>query len=270
MTDENQYNSEGISNEWQAATNGLAEKGRYRHYRVPLNASYLSMRPYDVALDANNDIYTIQFVRSYDNPAYELLGFPPYIGQPEMVPNWANSMYPSLIEALGIAVNPAGILVSVAAQGPTDVEENPSGGLYLFQATNGDFIADIDEDQDACVDTAWDNVGNLYAALICPGGLPGVWRAYSPPGTNQSTTVAVPLIQAYQSIIPPNLVNPVANTNGMQFILQGQSNVTYVVQASCDLANWTPVKTNYSRSDNRCICVPAAGIQNFYRAVVSP
>jgi len=111
---------------------------------------------------------------------------------------------------------------------------------------------------------AWDNVGNLYAL----DGTAEVWRAYSPPGTNQATTVAVPIIQYYNAILQPNLSNPTTNTGGFCFTLAGQSNVTYVVQRSCDLSlsNWTNVVINFSTNANRCICVPMGGTQDFYRA----
>jgi hypothetical protein len=128
-------------------------------------------------------------------------------------------------------------------------------------------MANVDQTGgDAYYDVVWDNVGNLYAL----DGTREVWRAYSPPGTNQATTVAVPVIQAYDALLPPSLVNPVAEPGRLCFMLEGQSNVTYVIQGSCDLANWAPVTTNFSANANRWICVPACGDQGFYRAMTVP
>jgi hypothetical protein len=150
--------------------------------------------------------------------------------------------------------------------GPCDTEESPCGGLYLYSATNGDFAAQIDQpDTGAYYDVAWDKVGNLYAL----DGHAGVWRAYAPPGTNQATTVAVPVIQFYNALLPPNLCNPAMDTGTLHFTLAGQSNVTYVVQCSGDFSTWTAVATNYSTNANRCMCFPVGGNQDFYRAVTT-
>jgi hypothetical protein len=117
---------------------------------------------------------------------------------------------------------------------------------------------------------AWDNVGNLYAAVnIVNSAESSVWRAYSPPGSNQSTTVSVPFIQAFDALLPPTLTNPCCMAGQWGFTLLGQSNVTYVIQQSLDLLNWIPVATNYSRNPDRSIIVPFADTQDFYRAVVN-
>jgi hypothetical protein len=270
MTDENYANQGGPDGIvcWNAGTKGVAAPDDTGTIVAPIDPSYLSMRPYDVALDANNFIYTIQYIAPGDNPAYALMSFPPYEGQPETQPDWAIAMYPALTAALGVAVDSGGTYVAVAVKDPYDIEAGTNGGLYLYHADDGDFMANLDRfGGDSYFDVAWDNVSNLYAV----DNTAEVWRVYSPPGTNQSTTVAVPLIQAYPSLTPPNLVDPVVGANTcLQFTLQGQSNVTYIVQASCDLINWEPVKTNYSANDNRCIRVPASASQNFYRAVTAP
>jgi hypothetical protein len=80
------------------------------------------------------------------------------------------------------------------------------GGIRVLNATNGDIISitdgsytqsltNIDWDQ-AYTCAAWDNVGNLYGASTTLN----LWRAWSPPGTNTNTTVAVA-----QVIIGPTL-----------------------------------------------------------------
>jgi hypothetical protein len=168
-------------------------------------------------------------------------------------------------------VDPTATVVAAAVVGPCDTE-SACGGLYLFSATNdGEFISNLDQTGgDAYYDVAWDKVGNLYALDGGSDYRQAVWRAYSPPGTNQATTVAVPVIQAYDVLLPPNLANPVAEPGRLRFMLEGQSNVTYVIQASCDLANWAAVATNFSANANRWICVPSCGDQGFYRAMTVP
>jgi hypothetical protein len=51
------------------------------------------------------------------------------------------------------------------------------------------------------MDCDWDLAGNLYYL----DDWPGVWRAVSPPGPNQSTTVALPLVQVVTSGQPLNI-----------------------------------------------------------------
>ena len=43
-----------------------------------------------------------------------------------------------------------------------------------------------------------------------------------------------------------NLSQPAASLGQLNFTLTGQSNITYVIQESPDLINWTPVATNFS------------------------
>jgi hypothetical protein len=269
MADENMENSAGIIL-WQAPSNGLAAMNDSGTVVAPICTNSLNEEAYDIAVDTNGCIYTIQFITSSNDASYPLMRFPPYAGGPETNADWAvGSLDTNLIEAYGVAVNPAATLVAVAVVGAGDVETSPSGGLYLYAATNGQYLGDLDQTGgDPYYDVAWDKAGNLYAL----DGYAGVWRAYSPPGTNQSTTYAAPFIQAYNAILPPTLQNPMVASNQLTFTLAGQSNVTYIVQSSGDLTqtNWTGILTNFSSSPNRSIWLPAASAQNFYRAVTAP
>ena len=119
-------------------------------------------------------------------------------------------------------------------------------------------------------DVAWDNAGNLYATdLTDTNG--AVWRAYSPPGANQATTTAVPIIQLYDALIRPRLsapVSPAAPAGQFELTLQGQRNVTYLIECSPDLMNWTSIATNYDAADIRTVTLPAPDCAGFFRAVV--
>lgn len=254
---------------WPLATNGIAAPYDPGTVIVPLNTNFLAQAPYDIALDSNGFIYTIEFITSTNNPDFPLMCFPPYHGQPETNAAWAvGSGDPALMYAYGVAVDPTATYVAVAVVGPCpDTENSPCGGLNLYTATKGEYLTNLDQTGgDAYYDVAWDRVGNLYAL----DGTAGVWRAYSPPGTNQATTVAVPLIQAYNALLPSRLSNPAASGGALHFTLTGQSNVTYIIQRSMDLSNWASVATNYSPDTNRPISMPICGNQNFYRAVTSP
>ena len=123
---------------------------------------------------------------------------------------------------------------------------------------------------------AWAAVGNLNVTYAAES----VWRAYSPPGTNQSTTIGVPLIQVYNEIIAPTLTTPTVTTTTneneeqqqfLQFSLMGQSNVTYLVESTTDLESWTPVSTNYSSTlTERPFTFAITNELTFYRASVLP
>ncbi|MGP8200708.1 MAG: hypothetical protein ACLQU4_14525 [Limisphaerales bacterium] len=264
MADAELSGSVGI-NGWQIGTNGVAAANYPGTQIVPVDSYFLTQSPSDLAVDANGFIYVSQQLTT-DNPAYALMSFPPYEGMPEMTANWADGMFPQLLYVFGVAVDPTAAYVAVAAVGPDGFEYDTTGGLYLYRATNGDFITDLDQTGgDGYYDVAWDGVGNLYAL----DNSVQVWRVYSPPGTNQATTVAVPIVQTYNALLAPTLANPVADPGGLRFTLEGQSNVTYIIQGSSDvtLSNWPALRTNFSNLENRTICVPVGGDQEYYRAV---
>ncbi len=264
MTDEYPYGSAGVIR-WQITADGVAATNDMGTVIVPAGSDFLTQAPYDLALDSNSFIYTIQFMTN-DSPTYAVMRFPPYDGESETTPDWAIPMNPTLVNAYGVAVDPTATLVAVAVR-DRDIESGTNGGLYLFRATDGEFITNVDQTGgNSYYDAAWDNVGNLYTV----DDTAQVWRAYSPPGTNQATTVAVPVIQAYNALQPPFLSNPVAYPGRLRFTLEGQSNLTYVIQRSRDLTHWVAAATNYSTNANRCICVPICGDQHFYRAVTAP
>jgi hypothetical protein len=264
LYDQNPYGSAGIVG-WNLNSQGVAATGDMGTSIVPIDSDFLTQAPYDLSLGSNGFIYTIQYLTS-DSPAYALMSFPPYAGEQETNADWAVSDYPTLLNCYGVAVNPANSLVAVAVESP-DFEEGTNGGLYLYNATDGDFITDVDQSGGTSYwDVAWDRVGNLYTV----NPTVEVWRVYSPPGTNQATTVAVPFIQSYSAILAPTLADPVASPGMLQFVLEGQSNVTYTIQCSSDLINWTNSMTNFSANVDRNISIPASGSELFYRAVTSP
>jgi hypothetical protein len=267
MTDAELSGSVGVVG-WQIGAYGVAATNDPGFVIVPVN-SYLSQSPCGLAVGTNGSIDVIQQLAS-GNPDLELLNFPPYHGTPETSVTWADVMYPQLLEAYGVAVDATATRLAVAVVGESDdFEYDTTGGLYLFNATNGDSVVDVDQSGgDGYFDAAWDQIGNLYAL----DNSMSAWRVYSPPGTNQAITVAVPVVQAYNSLVAPTLANPSQCSGGLGFVLEGQSNVTYIIQCSSDLTltNWPAVQTNFSNLPNRPICVSIGGAQEFYRAVASP
>lgn len=223
--------------------------------------------PKDVALDSSNHIYSIQDVEFQDFS--RVLRFPAYTNVTETNAEWRiGSGDDSMDGAAGIGVDPTSTYVAVAFKGddngPNGSFEN--GSLAVFYASNGAPVMTFAAGDDHR-DVAWDNVGNLYAT----DNLASRWRAFSPPGTNQATTVAIATVQITLPA-PPVLSNPSYNSALSQFVftLNGNANATYVILSSTDLVNWSPVATNTSALAVRQITNNVSGSRTFFRARLGP
>jgi hypothetical protein len=260
---------------WQLTLDGTVAANDPGEVIVTLtNNSDLTLAPFDVSVATNNFIYTIQRVDTSTDPTMRLLCFPPFTnsGLPETKSAWQiGSNCPSLVNPYGVSVDPTGTYVAVAVRGEgPDDEDATNGAVGIFSAADGSVVTNIIADpygdtNQVYIDVAWDAVGNLYALDFADH----VWRVYSPPGTNQAVTLAAPIIQVLAGYTAPVLSDPRLCMGSIMFTLQGQSNVTYAIQSSGDLINWTTVATNYSPYPMRSICVPTDGSQDFYRAMVA-
>jgi hypothetical protein len=192
--------------------------------------------PYDVALDKDGNIYTVQNLVDSGNPAPRVFRFPAYDpstngGLPELNATWpAGAGDDTYAGASGLAVDPTGTYVAVACWG---ISPNLSGGFIngsttIFYATNGavvtnvdlgisipsslttNYVPPLDPTHHLDYDCAWDAVGNLY--YLDDG--PGVWRAVSPPGPNQATTLALPIVQVTSSEQEP-VITSIGVSNGV-------------------------------------------------------
>jgi FlgD Ig-like domain len=176
----------------------------------------LETAPFDVALDQSGNMYALQNLVDSRNPAMRVLCFAPYDpatngGAPELTAKWAvGASDDTLAGARGLAVDPTGTYVAVACWGVFGASSYlNNGSTTVFYATNGTVVTNIDlgvplpskwttnldPTQHLDTDCDWDLVGNLYYV----DDLPGVWRAVSPPGANQATTVALPMVQVTSS-----------------------------------------------------------------------
>jgi hypothetical protein len=262
--------------QWDLAAGGVLAPADTGTVVVGISPSALNVCPWDVSVDASGNMYVIQCLDGVLYPEYyntnRVFCFPPYAenGPPDLTPTWSlNSTNLSLENAVGIAVDPTGLLLAVAVNGYNNggnIFSLTNGAVNLYSAANGAPVARLGTN-DECWGVAWDNVGNLYATDLTAS----VWRAYSPPGANQATTTAAPILQVYDTLIQPSLsvsAPPAAPAGPFAFTLAGQSNVTYVIEGSPDLVNWTPVATNYATVDVRTVTVPAPGCAGFFQAVV--
>jgi hypothetical protein len=149
-------------------------------------------------------------VQNFVNPgnsSADVLRFPAYDpatnnGAPELTATWAVGTNDNYASLYGLAVDPTGTYVAVTAWGVLGAEYM-NGSTTVLYATNGAVVTNIDlgvsipssrttdptHHQDT--DADWDAAGNLYYL----DDIPSVWRAVSPPGANQSTTVALAAVQ---------------------------------------------------------------------------
>jgi hypothetical protein len=272
---------------WILNSNGMAAINDTGMVDVTLstNASDLSLAPYAVSVDTYGTIYTIQrnwdtsFMEATNDMNPKVLCFPPAPsgGPPDVSALWEiGEGDPTMVNNYGVAVDPTATFLAVASRGyGTNGDSFQGGTARIFLATNGSLVAAMTEDahgntNQEFFDVAWDNVGNLYTIYGEDGFAQCGWRVYSPPGSNQATTVAVPFIQVYHAITPPQLSQPAASLGQLNFTLTGQSNITYVIQESPDLINWTPVATNFSPASVLPVSISPADSQDFYRAVANP
>jgi len=188
--------------------------------------SMLTLGPVSVALDKGGHIYTCQSVNASGDPRPRVFRFPPYNpstngGNPQLTADWtAGTNDDAYAGASGIAVDPTGTYVAVAFQGLQIGGLTQNGNTKVLYATNGALVANLDlglviggvaNHQD--MDCAWDAVGNVY----CVDNWFGRWRAFSPPGTNQATTMALPTIQIAGGSTggPPPTITRISVAGGM-------------------------------------------------------
>lgn len=159
----------------------------------------LTSNPVDVALDSAGNIFTIQANDDPADPSNRVFRFRPFNPATDKSPitnaDWAVGANDStMVGPHGIAVDPTGTYLAVAFEDPLGT----NSCTQIFYASNGIVVTNLDlgveisglamhQDEDC----AWDAVGNVYYI----DSVYGAWRAVSPPGTNQATTVALATVQ---------------------------------------------------------------------------
>lgn len=226
----------------------------------------LDQFPYDVAVDQSHCVYLIQSRTNSGDPSPRVFRFPAYAeaGPALTTADWKiGNADDSMRQAYGIAVNPSATYVAVAFGGVGEGFARTGGGARVFHATNGaDVVTLTPAPYHEHTDVTWDHVGNLYAC----DNWDSVWRVYSPPGPNSATTVALAHVQILPPLTSPVLTNVAVTAGQVQFNLDGQAYVSYVIQSSTNLLNWDPVMTNTAAAATRSIALPTDGTRNFYRA----
>ncbi len=219
--------------------------------------------PNDIAMDSTGAIYVTQTNTTSGNRIFK---FPAYTGIVESNALWKiGTNDPALDTACAISPDPSGAYLAVALTGTYNGLDYDNGATRIFYASNGAPVVTLNTNNNDHHDVAWDNAGNVYTC----DSYDFAWRIYSPPGSNQAVTVAVPAIQMGSPITAPSLTALSYSNGFITFLLNGQPNVTYIIQRSSTLFDWTPVATNTSASAVRVITVPAPPPYGMFRAMVA-
>ncbi len=230
----------------------------------------LSLGPISVALDSSGNIYTCQTITNSGDPTPRVFRFRTYDpstngGNPELTADWAvGTNDDTYAGASGLAVDPSGTYVAVTFEGLQIGGLYQDGNTKVLYATNGALAANVDlglaiggdaNHQDT--DCDWDAVGNLYYI----DNWFGVWRAFSPPGTNQSTTLALATIQISGGGSPqgpPPSITKISVAGGTVTI--DFTAATTDVAASFLVSGAAAVTGPYSPVSNATITLVSAGL----------
>jgi hypothetical protein len=203
----------GIS-EFLVQTNGTFDANAGTQIVAVGGSPGMDVAPYGVAVDRSGVIYTIQNIPDQGSSSPRVFRYPAYdpiinSNTPELTADWELPAADDAAGGHGIAVDPTGTYVAAAFRGygpPYTL-----GNIKILKATDGTIVTNLDlgvaytnnlttdytRHQDTAAD--WDAVGNLYYT----DEWPGCWRAFSPPGTNQATTVALATVQVTGSAVAP-------------------------------------------------------------------
>ena len=234
-----------------------------------------------VALDKYGNIYTCQPIAGSGDPNPRVFMYPGYDPStngnlPQTNPAWAvgagDDTYGG---ASGLAVDPTGTYLAVAFQGISPNGLPVNGNTKILYATNGALVTNLDLNvpmdgqqdlEHENTDCAWDAVGNVYYI----DNWYGFWRAFSPPGTNQSTTVAVMQVLV-QSPPAPVITGVSVATNTVTLLFTGSTSDTAtnftVVSSAVVTGGYSASTATFSQLSPGTFraTVPVNGPTRFYR-----
>ncbi len=227
---------------WTVTADGTLAPGDTGTQIVAALTGSLKIYPYDIAVDKNGYIYTIQYRVNPGDPASRVLRFPPYneSGTPETVADWAvGSGDDTMRGAFACAVDPTATYVAVAFR----TGSGGSGGVAILDANTGALIKRDLVPLDDYREVAWDNVGNLYVA----DNAGSLWRAFSPPAS------------------PCTFSAPAMVGTNFQFTVSGPTNQLYNLSGSTNLTTWRGL-VGGSIAGGGAIKIHPSTAASFYRA----
>ena len=249
----------------------------------------LSQFPYDVALDRAGNIYALQSRTAAGDLSPRVFRFPAYDpstngNKPEFFADWvAGSEDDTMGRASGLSLDPTGTYLAVAFTGiDGPALDLINGCTQIFYASNGLMVTNLDlgipvngESSHQDTDCAWDAVGNVYFI----DDILQLWRTFSPPGPNQSTTVGLQHIEITPGATnsEPPVIQDISYTNGLVTI-RFEATVGTPASAFKVLGADTASGPYHEVADAKVVngpvageylaTAPASGTKAFYRILV--
>jgi hypothetical protein len=241
--------------------------------------------PFAVDVDKAGAIYTLQQHFNQGDSSTWAFRFPAYDpatngAVPEATAQWVAGPGNDYCGGFGIAADPTGTYVAACFWGydmAPPLGRYTNGNIKILHAGTGTVVTNLDigidypntwtDDPAHHMDTDcdWDAVGNLY--YLDDWGI--CWRAFSPPGTNQATTVALPVVTLASPVI---YITNIGASNGLitiDFTGAASDSATVFAVLSTPVANgtnWSAASAVITGSGGSYqATVPANGPRQFYR-----
>ncbi|MGA4643120.1 hypothetical protein [Limisphaera sp. 4302-co] len=256
---------------WPLEDDGTVAPGDRGTLAIRAGAGFdLGTAPWDVAVGPNGGLFVIQSRAVPGDGQPRVLAFPAWTNPAAPLESaiWvAGGGQDTMRGATAVAVDPTGSRVAVTFRGVLSGGFFVGGRVMIFDAATGAWVVTLPGVDQEYSDVDWDAVGNLYVANLSES----VWRVYSPPGSNAATTLSVATVEIGGGSVRPFLEVVRLEGSGLVLALTAQPGSSYVIEASADLLQWTPVGTVVmGEAARRETTVPAEGPRRFYRARLGP
>lgn len=194
---------------WHMTTNGVADPSDSVGTQVIAAGGDVSDAPDGgFMMDTTSNIFVSQLRTDPADPMKRTIQFTNWDGQSTLftstgwkVGSGDNTMRYIYDTVLDKRANPAYVALPMGIVTPSG---GFVGGIRVLNAVSGTVVTSGSQSltnldsPNSYFGAAWDAVGNLYGASSSLHA----WRVFSPPGTNQATTVAVETFQALQAQLP--------------------------------------------------------------------
>jgi hypothetical protein len=233
-------------------TNGAANPADPNYtvgYQALATGGDVPLRCDGVAIDANTNVYVISTRGNVGDPTMRAACFTNWDSQTVLMSGaaWVTGKADDTFRnpynlALDSVQHPHYLAVSMSSL--------TLGGIRVLDTADGSTVVSNLSVSSTYHSVCWDNVGNLYGGSQSAAR----WRVFSPPGTNQATTVALASVQ---------VVTPVIITQGS--VSGGQVTVAFTgdsadLPAAFTLQSSTVVTGPYTNDASATITKTSAGV----------
>ncbi|MEO6034205.1 MAG: FlgD immunoglobulin-like domain containing protein [Verrucomicrobiota bacterium] len=269
---DNGFPSAGIW--WWNMTNGAADPSDMAGTQAVSTGGDLSLRADGVLIDANTNVYVFQNRGNVGDANMRAAMFPAWDGQTTLstgaqwiVGGGDNNFRNLYAFALDSMDHPKMLAYAMSAAGTAAPDGAVAGGIRILNATNGQTIVTNLTFNTYYRSVNWDNAGNLYAGSQTLSR----WRVFSPPGTNEATTVALATVNVSAATTSLKLGN--VTVSGGNVTIQFSSDVadiagSFTVQRSLTVdGTYADVAAAITQTGPGAFeaVIPTSGSLGFYR-----